>query len=264
MTEEQKSHWIEDEHTRRRFWAYVRGDLGLSKDEVHAALAVASVKDYTGTPAEAKADVDKFAIIKLGDLAQRLPESPVLAWTEFTSRAGLRWTVSVRGGLPAGLAALGLQQLEAQMDAVEALAQRRNGSAERTQQPQPATGAPPPPEPPTPPAQSGAPSPPPQAQAPGGNGGEETKTLMTEFVKVTAPKGKPVIEFWRPNRQYPEITYGLGGARFLELAPALAQANWTPEHFDTVGAEYQIPLMITWEPSPKNPKWKDITAASMR
>ena len=247
MTEEQKAHWIEDEHTRRRFWAYVRGDLGLSKDEVHAALAVASVKDYTGTPAEAKADVDKFAIIKLGDLAQRLPESPVLAWTEFTSRAGLRWTVSVRGGLPAGLAALGLQQLEAQMDAVEALAQRRNGSAERTQRRRLAASAPPPPEPPTPPAQSGAPNPAPQAQAPGGNGGEEaikSGTADLEAIKVDAD-GR--VEFHVGGFRWPfkdtrggEVVAGL-------FDPGL---GWTPAHFKP-GTKYDSDavagLKVYWE-----------------
>jgi len=130
-------------------------------------------------------------------------------------------------------------------------------------QPQAPSGGPPePPAPPPPPTSAGAPpAPAEQAQGSGGNGnGGE---FMVEFVKVVAPKGKPVIEFWRPNRKWAEIKYYLGGERFLELAPMLTEAGWVAAHFDDVGKEYPLALTVTWEPS-QDGKYKDITAVHLR
>lgn len=49
-------HWIADPEVRRRFWAWTRGDLALSADEVHTALDVESVHDFPGSMQDA-ADV---------------------------------------------------------------------------------------------------------------------------------------------------------------------------------------------------------------
>ncbi len=50
------AHWIEDPEGRRRFWAWAKGDLHLSEEEVHQALGAKSVKEFAG---------DKSAAVKL-------------------------------------------------------------------------------------------------------------------------------------------------------------------------------------------------------
>lgn len=99
-----------------------------------------------------------------------------------------------------------------------------------------------------------------QAQSGGtGDGGE----MMTEFVKITAPKGKPVIELWRPNRKWAELKYHLGGERFLQMAPTLLEAGWVVAHFEDIGKEYPLALTITWKPS-QDGKYKDIVEVKLR
>jgi hypothetical protein len=44
--------WIGDEHSRKSFWAWT-GEQGLSHDQVHEALQVESLKEYTGGKGEA-------------------------------------------------------------------------------------------------------------------------------------------------------------------------------------------------------------------
>jgi hypothetical protein len=53
-------HWIEDEDTRKKFWAYA-SDHGLDKDAVHTALGVQSVKAFVGTKAEAADKIKEYA-----------------------------------------------------------------------------------------------------------------------------------------------------------------------------------------------------------
>lgn len=50
-------HWIDDPKIRRRFWAWVKTDLGLDEDTVHAILGVEHLRDYAGTKAEAHAAI---------------------------------------------------------------------------------------------------------------------------------------------------------------------------------------------------------------
>jgi len=89
--------------------------------------------------------------------------------------------------------------------------------------------------------------------------------LDTNIVKISAPKGKPRIEFWNPNRQYPEIYWALSAEAFLEqVASGLEAAGWTAEHFKQVGEQYTVALRIEWAVSPKNEKWKDIIAVWLR
>ena len=129
--------------------------------------------------------------------------------------------------------------------AVAAAAERRQPSAPQgPAAPTPVTGAPP------------APSAVPQTTTGG-------MFEMVESFKVTAPKGKPQVEFWRPGRNYPELKWNLGGEKLLEIAPTLAAAGWTAAHFDTIGSEHTLKLKVYWEPSPKNPKWKDVTAVEL-
>lgn len=46
------------------FWAYVKGTLGLTEDEVHEALEVASVRDFGGTKADAMRLLNAYATAK--------------------------------------------------------------------------------------------------------------------------------------------------------------------------------------------------------
>jgi len=52
----QGSHWIEDEETRRKFWAWASSQ-GLSKSDVHAALGVDSILRFGG---DKKAAIEKI------------------------------------------------------------------------------------------------------------------------------------------------------------------------------------------------------------
>ena len=54
---DQDAHWIEDDTTRKAFWVWAT-NKGLSNADVHAALGVDSVKDFTGTKEAV------FAVIK--------------------------------------------------------------------------------------------------------------------------------------------------------------------------------------------------------
>ena len=48
------AHWIDNAKVRARFWAWTKNTLALTEDEVHEALNVESVKDFTGTMEQAK------------------------------------------------------------------------------------------------------------------------------------------------------------------------------------------------------------------
>ena len=53
------------------------------------------------------------------------------------------------------------------------------------------------------------------------------------------------------------------GEALMKIAPTLVDGGWTAEHFDAIGREYPLPLKVHWTPSPKNPKWKDVTAVEL-
>jgi len=53
------AHWIDNEDTRRRFWTWTSG-LGLSNAEVHEALGVEHVNQFAGSPAMAKAAINRY------------------------------------------------------------------------------------------------------------------------------------------------------------------------------------------------------------
>lgn len=54
-------HWIERDEIRRRFWAWAKGTLHLTEDNVHAALGVERVSEFAGTMDEAKASIQAYA-----------------------------------------------------------------------------------------------------------------------------------------------------------------------------------------------------------
>ena len=56
---EPAAHWIENPEVRKRFWAWAEG-LGLSHDDVHAALGVTSVKEYGGTMLDARTAIENW------------------------------------------------------------------------------------------------------------------------------------------------------------------------------------------------------------
>jgi len=201
--------------------------------------------------------------------ATGLPCTPMWTSTNFVSPAGYEWRLCYDVGLPSDLRRLALMQVRDAVAEFETMAADAgwlaagalNGASARklvAAGPAPAGpgGAPPPP----PTVSTGLP-----ADVQSGNGGKGRQVMETEFIKITAPKGTPRIEFWRPNRQYPEISWSLGSEAFLtQAAGALTSIGWTAAHFDAVGEQYTAPLRIEWEPSPKNPKWKDILSVTPR
>lgn len=46
-------HWIDDDASRKKFWAYTQNDLGLAQVDVYLALGVSSLHDFTGTKEQA-------------------------------------------------------------------------------------------------------------------------------------------------------------------------------------------------------------------
>lgn len=67
-------HWIKNEAIRKRFWAWATGDsensLGLTNEQVHTALGVEHVEQFTGTMQEAKAKI-------LGWIDEQIDNEPV-------------------------------------------------------------------------------------------------------------------------------------------------------------------------------------------
>jgi hypothetical protein len=116
---------------------------------------------------------------------------------------------------------------------------------------------------PAPQAPQPAPAKAPSSPPPVGSGGNGDNVETIEFVKITAPKGDPVVEFWRKGRKYPELHWYMGGERLLEIAPTLVAIGWKAEHLDDIGQEYPINLKVTWVQSPKNEKWKDVIAVEL-
>lgn len=125
--------WIEDDKERASFWARAK-ELGFEHDEVHKVLNVNSMKEFTGTKAEAiatltaektkrdaaakeKADAEAAAAYTV--TCQSLPESPALAWTKFQTPGGFVWSVTVRAGLPELLEAQALKSMARQIDLFE-------------------------------------------------------------------------------------------------------------------------------------------------
>ena len=289
MTDEKK-HWIEDDATRKRFWVYAKGDppngLGLTEDNVHEALLCNHVAEFDGDKTAAmeclKTYVKNKALIALGLQDAAHAEARAIAFCDVYAPDGTRISVTAREGALAGDVARNAVTL---WDAVTYLAANGWSSAGGEMRPmrkagkpapvtkpttKPTSGPPPPPMGNSEGAAGSAPPsvPPPPPSGNGGTAGNAPTTtgeiLQTEFVKITAPKGKPVVEFWRPNRKYAEVRWQLGGAKLMKIAPTLLAAGWLGEHFDAVGEEYTLPIDVYWEPSKPDGKYKDITLIELR
>jgi hypothetical protein len=221
-----------------------------------------------------------------------LPEAPVIAWTKFQKGAGYPvWSYTIRaGGLTSDEADAVMRETFRQIAKVEqyfksngyyAIIDGRDlpvrvGEVEERKGVQTAPRTTPqgpilpaiPGHPPLPPTQAPAPPPPQSPQVPSApaqqqvQGGEQL--IQAEFIKVTAPTGKPYIEFWRPNRRYPEISYKFGVDQFLSgPGTAMREAGWTAEHF-AVGNEHTYPMNVYWTHSPKDERYKDIVRVEPR
>jgi len=57
---EETAHWIDNEQMRKRFWTYALRTLNLSREQVHEALGVESIRDYDGTADEAMRALVKY------------------------------------------------------------------------------------------------------------------------------------------------------------------------------------------------------------
>lgn len=57
--QENGTHWINDDNSRKRFWAWTH-ELALSHEEVHEALGVDSLKNYTGSKSDAMTAINDW------------------------------------------------------------------------------------------------------------------------------------------------------------------------------------------------------------
>ena len=62
----EKKHWIYREKAQKAFWAFAKGTLKLTSDEIYEALNVKHVSDFQGTMKLAKGILEKYAQEKEG------------------------------------------------------------------------------------------------------------------------------------------------------------------------------------------------------
>jgi hypothetical protein len=242
-------HWIKDDAQRERFWSTAKKDYDLNEGLVHYGLDVGSVGDFKGSIDDALMILRGFSrgvaksLEEVAEAARQTAEAPLLTWTEVALPSGRTYTISYREcGLSANARAMALRNTKAAIMDIERLADEI-GMVNVT--------APPPDE------QEEGPVYVPIAD-------EQGTVEHIDYLKVTAPQGKPVIELWRDNRKWPELKWYLGGDAFLKACPEL-QRQLTPQQLNTPSAvEYRVLLEAVWKPSPKNPKWHDIVAVRIR
>ena len=73
----QETHWTHDQTRLGKFWAWTRDKKSLSHDQVHEALGVKSVSDYTGTPAEAMDKIEAWLDAQIEETSGNRPEDVV-------------------------------------------------------------------------------------------------------------------------------------------------------------------------------------------
>lgn len=277
-----KNKWVSQDKKRALFWVTVQDYLGHLDDShaaAHAACAVSTMKDFEGSLDDAIALVADFAA---ADAEHR--KQVALAGVKTLSVAYERkFNLGDYNSLHIGMTSWAdvhddttAEEVQAELwrwvkEAVKGQALPVINAAKQptSQTKAPATVKPPAPfdgHPTPPPAPGNAP---PSAQSPApstGNGQTQGGVIQAEFMRITAPKGKPQVEFWRPNRRYYEIRWQLGGAKLLAIAPTLAAARWQATHFDAeaVGQEYQLAVNVHWTPSQPDGKYKDITLVELR
>ena len=260
-------HWIEKDDSERKFWQYVTDKMGLVPADVYEALGVARISETDKSKEQVVALLKEKHGQKERDILEGLisqvaehKEARSIAYMDVYTPDGNKTSITAREGVTADTVAATALALAGGWEILQKLGwgspkNTTRSQAKKNAAPNPAGqrggSAPPAPKP-------AAPAAPPQAAS------SEGGTHQTETVKITAPSGKPVVEFWRPGRKYSEIRYQLGGEALLKLCPALAGSGWTAAHFDAIGEEYTLPLTIHWIPSPKNAKWQDIVSIEMR
>lgn len=268
-------HWIEDDATQRKFWAYAKDNLGLTEDEVHQALGVESTKDFGGDKAAAMALLQNYAASIVprrarDELSTQEPghaEARVIAFCDLYAPSGTRISLTAREGaahddlVATMLALVDASEILINVFGFSAIPQKYTNN-NRQPAAKPTTARPAPPPAPG----SGEHTPPPPSQPPAlpaGNGQAKGGIIQAEIVKITAPKGKPVVEFWRPNRKYREVPWSLGGEKLMAIAPTLVAVGWETAHFDAIGEEYELLVNVHWVPSQCG-KYKDITLVELR
>lgn len=55
-------HWIDDPVVRARFWAWAKGTLKLTEDQIYDALGVEKIHDFTGSMSDAKRILEEAAV----------------------------------------------------------------------------------------------------------------------------------------------------------------------------------------------------------
>lgn len=60
------AHWIDDDATRKNFWAWARDTMALKDTDVYGALGVQHIHDYTGTKEDALKAIKAYVAIKGG------------------------------------------------------------------------------------------------------------------------------------------------------------------------------------------------------
>lgn len=135
-----EGHWLKDASQRGAFYARLKSELELTKDEAHALLGIESFYEVDDPPevvlgtlavlmewehvahqrAEEEAELFK-------DAAQ-LPEAPIIAWTKINID-GYDWSVTFRAGLDRDRMLTGLRSMRAMMELFTGAARRREWQA---------------------------------------------------------------------------------------------------------------------------------------
>ncbi len=286
MTEKKvKNNWIMNETQRALFWVSVQKYLGHLDDShaaAHAACAVDTMKDFEGSLDDAIALVVEYAAAD----AEHRKQAALAGVKTLSVTYERKFNLGNYESLHIGMASWAdvhddttAEEVQAELwrwvkEAVkqQALPVINTAKAPVSQTKAPTTTKPPAPAPPPAPG-SGEHTPPPPAghshpvapALPAGNGQAQGGIIQAEFMRITAPKGKPQVEFWRPNRRYAEIRWQLGGEKLLAIAPTLKAAGWQVTHFgaEAVGQEYQLLVSVHWVPSACG-KYRDITKVELR
>lgn len=100
-----QEHWLDNPAAQAAFWPAVRALGYQSQREVYAALDVADGRSISLSKSEALAALVRHKQIERWEMAGELPEAPALAFSAFLSPRGVRWSVTLRAGLPPAEAA---------------------------------------------------------------------------------------------------------------------------------------------------------------
>lgn len=277
---EAKNAWVLHDKKRALFWVAVEDHLGHLDDShaaAHAACAVSSMKEFAGTLDKAIALVMEYAKAD----AEHQKRAALAGIKTLSVTYERKFNLGNYQSLHIGMTSWADVHDDTTADAVQAELWKWVKAAVKEQalpvidtikSPTSQTKAPittkqlPIPARPAPPSAPGNVPPPPPTLSSQTSVSVETGVIKTEFVRITAPKGKPIVEFWRPNRKYYEIRWQLGGEKLLAIAPTLVEAQWQAAHFDAeaVGQEYQLPVNVYWAPSEPDGKYKDISLVELR